>query len=144
MSIYRNNLRRLVQALQHRMLDIDQVQEELNVAVSAARKYLYQLEDANVVTIDHYTEARPRAMKGHAVYMLTKDTAVVDQFLVLADANEVPPPARRRPIPDPEKTGRRFHLLSDDQAINFNSNLRQVMRDPLVAAFFGEARPCAS
>lgn len=139
MSIYKNNLRRLVQALQHRMMDIDQVQEELHVAVSAARKYLYQLEDAKVVVIDHYTEARPRAMKGHAVYVLTKDTAVVDQFLILADANEVPPPAPRRPVPDPVKTDRRFHILGDDQAINFNTNMRQVMRDPLVAAFFGPA-----
>lgn len=139
MSIYKNNLRRLVQALQQRMMDIDQVQEELHVAVSAARKYLYQLEDAKVITVDHYTEARPRAMKGQAVYVLTKDAALLEQFLVLADANEVPPPAPRRPVPDPEKTGRRFHILRDDQAINFNSNLRQVMRDPLVAAFFGPA-----
>lgn len=144
MSIYKNNLRRLVQMLQHRMLDIDQVQEELHVAVSAARKYLYQMEDANVITVDHYTEPRPRAMKGRAVYALTKDAALLEQFLVLADANEVPPPAPRRPVPDPEKTGRRFHILRDDQTVNFNTNMRQVMRDPLVAAFFGEARPCVS
>lgn len=139
MSIYKNNLRRLVQALQQRMMDIDQVQEELHVAVSAARKYLYQLEDAKVITVDHYTEARPRAMKGHAVYALTKDAALLDQFLVLADANEVPPPTPRRPVPDPEKTGRRFHILRDDQTVNFNTNMRQVSRDWAVAAIFGPA-----
>lgn len=133
------NLRRLVQGLQHRMMGMDQVQELLHVGPTAARKYLFQLEDAKCITVDHLAEPNPRAMKGHAVYALTKDTAVVDQFLVLADANEVPPPAPRRPVPDPEKTGRRFHILGDDQAINFNTNMRQVMRDPLVAALFGAA-----
>lgn len=139
MGAYRNNLRRLVQAMQNGMMDIDQVQAELHVAVSAARKYLYQMEDANVIVVDHFAEPRPRAMKGNAVYALTKDAALVEQFLALADANDVPPPAPRRPIPDPEKTGRRFHILKDDQTVNFKSNLRPVMRDPLVAAFFGTA-----
>ena len=133
------NLRRLVQGLQHRMMGMDQVQELLHVGPTAARKYLFQLEDAKCIMVDHLADPNPRAMKGRAVYALTKDASLIEQFLILADANEVPPPAPRRPIPDPEETGRRFHLLQDDQAINFKSNLRQVMRDPLVAALFSPA-----
>ncbi len=137
------NMRFLINTLRNRMMDPEAVAYLLDVAIGTSRKYLAQLSDAGCVLIDHFTEKQPRAKQGRPVYRLSGDEAAVQKFLALVDAHEVPPPASRRPLPDPAVTGRHFHILGDDQPTPKKMNVRPAFRDELVAAFFGPAGAAA-
>lgn len=137
------NLRHLIATLRNRPMEMDAVSFLLACAPSTSRKYLNQLLDAKCIVVDHLLPKLERAHAGRAVYALTDDQELVQNFLAMVDSNDVPPPAPRRTLLEKATPGRHFHILGDDEPTQSKTKMRPAFRDWAVEALFGPAGAAA-
>jgi predicted transcriptional regulator len=132
-----DNVRAIITALRERHLMRDEIAALINMGRSGANKYVAMLREAGVIEIERYV-AKTVWATGKPVYRLNPDTALVDGYLRSLDTGTV---SVTKPVREIDHT-RHVHLTSDD--CNYHIKLASVRippPDPLLAAFFGLAKP---
>jgi hypothetical protein len=133
------NLKSLAAELATREMQADDVCAHLKMSPSGARKYIADLRAAGVMVLARHVDATPTYI-GKAAYRLVSDQVLVSEFLGQIEQHKhqprIPaPPVRALPV----MPGRNFHIMADDTHYAVRINRQPAMRDPLVAALFGQA-----
>lgn len=134
----------LVTTLLTRDLGRDDVATLLAVTPSGARKYLGDLREAGVIQLARYEGGTAYSL-GHPVYTMAMTAEQAQAYLADLAKSQ---PSRAAAKPSPSKSAmsialrdprRHIHLMADDVPFQIRLSRMPVMRDPLVAAFFGGA-----
>ncbi|MCG2584440.1 winged helix-turn-helix domain-containing protein [Massilia sp. TS11] len=136
------NMQKLIKELANHEMLADEIAWFLKFSPSGARKYIRDLREAGVIELARYVEGTATYL-GKAVYQITPDPERVKAFLaaIVQPKREAPAARRERPSLREQNmagSGRHFHILADDTHYAIRVNRTPVMRDPLVAALFGD------
>jgi len=138
----RENIRKLVVALQLGEMMRGDIAELLGMSPSGVRKYVKDL--GAKIKIVRYVDPAPRT-RGEPVFRLTIDDDQVEAYISSLASD--PEPACTQPrsrlalaLRDPR---RHFHILADDTHYAIRVSRALPARDPLVAHLFGPAPTAA-
>jgi hypothetical protein len=128
----------LIQELQVRDMQTEEIGCFLNLSPSGARKYATFLREAGIIEISHYLAALRRPYP--AVYRLACDHTLTRQLIAsLWSRSSKAASARNPKFSRDLSENSRIHVLADDVPFHIRRSKVVVQRDPLVSALFGSA-----
>jgi hypothetical protein len=134
-----DNLRIIIDTIATVEMDIDDICALLQFSPSGGRKYIQELRGAGVIDLARYVGGTATYI-GRPHYRLSPDQSLVSAFIAQLDPKVPAPP--RKPAGkslQPVTPGSSIHLMTDDTHFSVRVNRMPAVRDPLVAALFGDA-----
>jgi len=135
-------IRNVVTALLAGDLVREELTDVLQVSPSGARKYIADLREAGCIALARYADGTTTSL-GAPVYTLAMTAkeaqAYLDSLAANLPARAIKPSNSAFSIASRDPS-RRFHIMADDAPYQIRISRIPVMRDPLVAAFFGAGR----
>jgi hypothetical protein len=133
-----DNLRIIIDTITTVEMELDDICALLGFSPSGGRKYIQELRGAGVIELARYVGGTDTYL-GRPHYRLSPHQALVSAFLSQLDPLVPAPP--RKPAgkqPTPALPGSSIHLMTDDTYFSVRVNRAPAVRDPLVAALFGD------
>ncbi len=138
------NIKMLVDALRVGSLLRDEIGALLKLSPSGVRKYIKELRELYIIEIERFIDGTATTM-GYPLFRLVPDDAHISAFIAEIECGI--PEVKRARAGKPSNLEvalrdqkRHFHILADDTHYAIRISRSPVMRDPLVAAFFGAPR----
>lgn len=134
------NMRKLIERFEGASMTCGDVADFFGFSASGARKYLLDLRITGVIELSH-REGITDTFIGTPVWKLADDLEAREKFLLGLGAfrsdtvKNIAPRIKAKDDPT-----RHIHILADDQHYSVKASRAPVVRDPLIAAFFGPAK----